>query len=528
MAVFQDSLYLAEGFPTADLAKYDGANWSILEPGPNPFNPDNGGLMSLAVHKGKLYVATIHEPYAGVTQGDQVWGFPFAPPIADADGPYITDEGTDVTLDGSGSSDPDDEIVSYEWDLDNDGLCDDATGETAVFDTVGQDGVFTVRLCVTDATGLSDDAETTVTVNNVEPSVSLSSDAPIDEGSWVTVSVTVTDPGWLDPLWAEIYWGDGTPPEPVFGVLENDRPDATLTFSISHVYGDNGIYTAEVCAHDDDTTKCETIDLQVDNVAPTAEIDLSGTLLVNGVPTFLAHSGAPLDFSGRSTDPGSDDLLLNWDWGDGSPIVSTMYHVNPPHPDPYPSPSIQPRDVTDMQTHVFAGACLYQVRFWAEDDDGGIGLDTANVIIVGNAEDVRTAGYWLHQYRSHLTGHGRPHFDAPTLGCYLDIAGYMSQVFDEERDASTFGQAHDVLFVKNNSGDMRELFDRQLLAAWLNFANGSIEYDELVDTDGDGVADTVFADAVATAEAVRLDLSATRPELEVHKDILERMNLMDE
>ena len=53
-------------------------------------------------------------------------------PTADADGPYVTPEGTNVTLDGSGStpgSDPSaGAITSYDWDLDNDGQYDDATG----------------------------------------------------------------------------------------------------------------------------------------------------------------------------------------------------------------------------------------------------------------------------------------------------------------------------------------------------------------------------------------------------------------
>lgn len=77
MAVFQDSLYLAEGYPTGNLAKYDGTNWSIVVTGPNPFDPQNGGLSSSAVFENHLYVHTIHQPYSGATKGDQVWGHPF-------------------------------------------------------------------------------------------------------------------------------------------------------------------------------------------------------------------------------------------------------------------------------------------------------------------------------------------------------------------------------------------------------------------------------------------------------------------
>lgn len=73
LAVFRDELYLAEGFPTANLAKYDGRNWSIVIDGPNPFAPENGGLQSLAVFQASLYVSTLHAPYSGVTRGDQVW-----------------------------------------------------------------------------------------------------------------------------------------------------------------------------------------------------------------------------------------------------------------------------------------------------------------------------------------------------------------------------------------------------------------------------------------------------------------------
>lgn len=77
MTIFQDNLYLAEGYPTGNLAKYDGTNWSVVVSGPNPFDPQNGGLSSLAVFENHLYTHTLHEPYSGATKGDQVWGYPF-------------------------------------------------------------------------------------------------------------------------------------------------------------------------------------------------------------------------------------------------------------------------------------------------------------------------------------------------------------------------------------------------------------------------------------------------------------------
>jgi len=39
-------------------------------------------------------------------------------PVSDAGGPYNVDEGSSITLDGSGSSDPDGTIAEYSWDLD--------------------------------------------------------------------------------------------------------------------------------------------------------------------------------------------------------------------------------------------------------------------------------------------------------------------------------------------------------------------------------------------------------------------------
>jgi hypothetical protein len=445
-------------------------------------------------------------------------------PTADANGPYTTDEGTDVTLDGSGSSDPDGDVLSYEWDLDNDGQFDDATGVSPTFDRVGQDGVFTIGLRVTDPYGASDTDQTTVTVDNVAPSVSFSTTSPDDEGATTTIAGTGTDPGWLENLTATVDWGTGGGPQPLPGTLENVRPDATLSFSADHVYGDNGIFTVTVCVADDDTSTCTSSLVQVDNVDPTAEIDESGATDVNGVKAILAHAGETVNFSGNSKDPGSDDLTLDWDWDDGppSPDESTTYLVNPPNPDPPSSPSVQPRDVTDNKAHIFGDACLYDVVFSARDDDGGSSSDTIKVIITGNADLNRSAGFWQQTYRQ---PGGK--FSVDVLECYLEIVAFMSKVFNEHRDASTIAKAADVLKV-NNTSSAAQLLDRQLLAVWLNFANGAMDLTDLVDTNGNGVPDTTLIAAVTNAETVRLNPASTKQQLLAQKNILESINLQDE
>jgi hypothetical protein len=65
------------------------------------------------------------------------------------------------------------------------------------------------------------------------------------------------------------------------------------------------------------------------------------------------------------------------------------------------------------------------------------------------------------------------------------------------------------------------------LTAWLNLADGGTGYDELVDTDGDGTADTAFSAVLATAETVRLNPASTTAQLDAQRDILERINQRD-
>ena len=78
----------------------------------------------------------------------------------------------------------------------------------------------------------------------------------------------------------------------------------------------------------------------------------------------------------------------------------TPYLNTPPSlPDPDPSPTINPRDVTDTQMHTFGDACLYTSSFSSADDDLGFSLvDTVNVLIVGNGTERMMSEHWRREY----------------------------------------------------------------------------------------------------------------------------------
>ncbi len=444
-------------------------------------------------------------------------------PTANAGGPYSTPEGTNATL----SADPASTTpagtgpLTYAWNFDGDTDYDDATGASPIFTNVGRDGSFPIGLKVTNADGFTATASTTLTVTNVAPVVgTITTNSPRSENTSVTVGGEVTDAGWEDPLSATINWGDGSATTNLTGTEEHGRPSGSITYSVNHTYGDDGVFTVTVCVSDDDVVApvCSPKPVTVTNVNPTATINESGATDVNGTPVLIAHIGQPVAFSGRATDPGSDDLTLRWNWGDGLPLidVSTTSLVNPPGADPDPSPSIQPRDVPDARSKTFGQACTYDVEFSALDDDAG----PRN----------------RHDRRAHRRGGGQPRqvggvvenefaskgddLTSAQLTCYLKITSLTSKVFNEANDVSTFALARKVVGANYNQLTAQRRLDRTMLACWLNFANGAFDWNEPRDTNRNGVPDTTFRLAMQAAEAVRLNAAATEAQLDQQRAIL--------
>jgi PKD repeat protein len=162
------------------------------------------------------------------------------PPVADPDGPYSGSEGSAVIFDGSGSSDPDGDPLSFDWDF-GDGTT--GTGATPTH-TYADNGSYTVTLVVSDGE-LSHTASTTAEIANVPPTVGAidGPTEPVAVGTPIGVSAAFSDPGTADTHTSSCAWGDGS--------TDNLDP-ATSPVTYTHTYTTPGIYTVNVKVTDDD------------------------------------------------------------------------------------------------------------------------------------------------------------------------------------------------------------------------------------------------------------------------------------
>jgi hypothetical protein len=177
-------------------------------------------------------------------------------PVADAGGPYTGTEGTGIPMDGTVSSDPDNDVLAYAWTVDDSGITsagscifDDATSATPEL-TCDDNGTATVTLDVDDGNGGTDSDTASVTVGNADPVVDTPTwlDANIDCGDGATLqNISFSDDGTNDTWDLSIDWDDGSSFYGALGLTTQG-----LKGDQSHTYDDPGTYNATVGVTDDD------------------------------------------------------------------------------------------------------------------------------------------------------------------------------------------------------------------------------------------------------------------------------------
>ncbi|KYH45864.1 hypothetical protein AZH51_09260 [Branchiibius sp. NY16-3462-2] len=243
-----------------------------------------------------------------------------------------------VSFDGSGSSDTDGTVASYDWDF-GDGSTHATTAKPSHTYTTAGD--YNVTLTVTDNDGGTDTVTKSVTVGgaNQPPTVVWSSSVSGLVATFSSAGTTDTDGTVAGLSWD---FGDGT------GTSTSANP--------SYTYSRSGTYQVTLTATDNDGAKTSvTHAVTIANQPPTASF--------KATPNQLAVA---FD-SSASSDPENDSLTYAWDFGDGT---GTSTAANP--------------------TYTFGAAGTYTVKLTVNDGHGNSASATKQVAVTAVPADIAT------------------------------------------------------------------------------------------------------------------------------------------
>ncbi len=232
--------------------------------------------------------------------------------------------GATATADGFGT-------LFFDWSLKDNGVEIDSFHDvvmvgqpkTSTFNfTVPDDNEdmhsIVVELKVTDSAQTSDFESRSLTVLNVAPTLLLSGNANVDEGSLYSLMVgPVVDPGTDTVSQYLVHWGDGQ--SDVYTAAEVDGAGRIVT----HTYADgpsSPTITIDLTDEDGAYLAVDSLDVTVNNVAPVVE--LSGDATVDEGSLYSLTIGPAVD-------PGADTVSqYTVHWGDGETNVYTAAEVN--------------------------------------------------------------------------------------------------------------------------------------------------------------------------------------------------------
>ena len=247
--------------------------------------------------------------------------------------PYTA--GMPVGLNGSGSSDPDGTVASYQWSF--------GDGETASGPSLNHiyaaDGTYEVRLTVVDDDGFEAVASKSITVGTDVTNAPPIAEAGPDQTLGVDQTGTFSAAGSTD--------SDGT-----IVAYEWDFGDGGSSGgdSVFHAYTDAGTYTVTLTVRDDGGAEAtDTVTVTVlANQPPIANAGLDRNATVGEAVSFDASA---------STDPDGSIVEYAWSFGDGATGSGVT------------------------AAHSYASEGTFEVTLTATDDGGASGMDTATITV---------------------------------------------------------------------------------------------------------------------------------------------------
>ncbi len=292
-------------------------------------------------------------------------------PTAHAGGPsYTVAANRPLTLDGTRSSDPDGNTLTYRWSLGN------GQEATAVKPSVTYSvpGTYRVSLTVNDGQLNSEpyaESFATVTVTegtgNAPPQASAGADGSGTEGAAVQLNGTASDPD-----------GDAVTSSWSYAAKEGVDNGAICTFgnaaaaATTFTCTDDGKYEVTLTATDGQETVTDTAAITVANANPVVA---EPSVPIAPVPVFTV-----VQASASFTDAGSHDThqaSINWD--DGTTATGSITNK------------------TVSGSHIYMTAGVYTVCVSVTDDDNGTGTGCTvqRVVVYDPAGGFVTGGGWI-------------------------------------------------------------------------------------------------------------------------------------
>jgi len=287
--------------------------------GLNPYNPSDGagdldadGLTNSEEYLAGTNLADSDSDDDGIQDGAEVQAGldPLDPgdnvPVADAGGDQEADP-TVITLDGSGSHDPNGDPLSYAW-TQTEGQSIELSDPNAVLPTfLGKKrGAYRFQLVVSDGRVESSADEVAITIRNVAPTAAAGADKVVNAGTQVVLSGS----GSQDPNEDPISYSWSQTSGPAVGLTGADTQTASFVPETSGVYLFQLVASDGLLSSQPDETQ---VIVNALNQVPTADAGEN----VNGI----VNQSISLDGS-QSSDPDGDPLTFLWTQEDGPETVT--------------------------------------------------------------------------------------------------------------------------------------------------------------------------------------------------------------